>query len=99
MLSQQSTYRRYQHHLAEMHEALNPTSKLLLVEPRLHVGRRDFEKQVAAALEAKLELLPRPSVRLSHAGLLAKGSPITRAASTAGTFESGFSVTGAPRAN
>jgi ubiquinone/menaquinone biosynthesis C-methylase UbiE len=57
---------------AEMHEALNPDGKLLLVEPRLHVGRRDFEKEVAAALEAKLKLLARPSVRLSHAALFAK---------------------------
>ena len=57
---------------AEMHEALNPDGRLLLVEPRLHVGRRDFENEVDAALEAKLKLLARPSVRLSHAALLAK---------------------------
>ena len=66
---------------AEMHEALNANGKLLLVEPRLHIGRRDFEKQVAAAVEAKLKLVARPSVRLSHAALLAKASPITRAGS------------------
>ena len=57
---------------AEMHEALNPNGKLLLAEPKLHVGRRDFEKEVDAALEAKLKLLARPSVRLSHAALFAK---------------------------
>ena len=56
----------------EMYAALNPDGKLLLVEPRLHVGRRDFEKEVGAALEAKLKLLARPSVRLSHAALFAK---------------------------
>ena len=57
---------------AEVHEALNPDGKVLLVEPRLHVGRRDFEKEVAAALEAKLKLLARPTVRFSHGALLAK---------------------------
>ena len=58
--------------LAEMHDALNPDGRLLLVEPKLHVGRRDFEKEVDAALEAKLKLLARPTVRFSHAALLAK---------------------------
>src|SRR5882762_8265134 len=29
----------------EMHEALNPDGKLLLVEPRFHVRRSDFEKE------------------------------------------------------
>ena len=50
---------------AEIHEALNPNGKLLLVEPKLHVGRGDFEKEVGAALEANFELVSRPSVRLS----------------------------------
>jgi len=57
---------------AETHEALNPDGRLLLVEPKLHVGRKDFEKEVDAALEAKLKLLARPSVRLSRAALFAK---------------------------
>jgi len=59
---------------AEMNEALNPDGKLLLVEPKLHVGRRGFEKEVAAAVEARLNLIARPSVRLSHAALFAKES-------------------------
>jgi len=58
----------------EMDEALNPDGKLLLVEPKLHVERRYFEKEVAAALEAKLELLARPSVCLSRAAIFAKRS-------------------------
>src|SRR5437016_3235034 len=37
-----------------------PNGKLLLVEPKLHVGRRDFEKEAAAALEEKLKPLARP---------------------------------------
>ncbi len=57
---------------AEMHEALNPPGKLLLVEPKFHVRRREFEKEVDAALEAKFKLLARPSVRLSRAALFAK---------------------------
>jgi len=57
---------------AEMHEALNPEGKLLLVEPRLHVTRRNFQAEVDAALRANLKLLARPSVRLSRAGLFGK---------------------------
>jgi ubiquinone/menaquinone biosynthesis C-methylase UbiE len=57
---------------AEVHEALNPDGQLLLVEPKLHVGRRDFENEVNTALKAKLKLLARPSVRLSQAALFAK---------------------------
>jgi ubiquinone/menaquinone biosynthesis C-methylase UbiE len=56
----------------EMHEALNPDGKLLLVEPKLHVGRRDFENEVNTAVKAKLKLLARPSVHLSRAALFAK---------------------------
>ena len=56
----------------EMHEALNPKRKLLLVEPKLHVVRRDFKKEVDAALGAKFSLLARPSVRFSHAALFVK---------------------------
>ena len=59
---------------AELREALNPHGKLLLVEPRLHVGRKHFEREVLAALEAKLELLARPMVRLSRAALFEKRS-------------------------
>ena len=57
---------------AELHEALKTNGKLLLVEPKLHVGRRNFEKEVDAALEARFELLARPSIRLSRAALFAK---------------------------
>src|SRR5678815_4248715 len=56
----------------EMHGALNPDGKLLLVEPKLHVRQRDFENEVNTALKAKLKLVARPSVRLSQAALFAK---------------------------
>jgi len=56
----------------EMHEALNIEGKLLLVEPKFHVGRGSFEKEVDAGLSAKLKLIARPSVRLSRAALFAK---------------------------
>ena len=57
---------------AEMHEALNPGGKLLMVEPRLHVPRRIFQGEVDAALRANFKLLAQPSVRLSRAGLFGK---------------------------
>ena len=57
---------------AEMHEALNPGGKLLLVEPKGHVTRREFQAEVDAALRANLKLLAQPSVRLSRAALFTK---------------------------
>ena len=57
---------------AEMHESLNPDGKLLLVEPKLHVRRREFQREVDAALEARFQLLGRPPVRFSRAALFAK---------------------------
>jgi cyclopropane fatty-acyl-phospholipid synthase-like methyltransferase len=57
---------------AELHESLNPEGKLLLVEPKLHVGRTEFQGEVDAASEAGFRLLGRPSVRLSYAALFSK---------------------------
>ncbi|MBI4664166.1 MAG: class I SAM-dependent methyltransferase [Verrucomicrobia bacterium] len=57
---------------AEMHEALNPEGKLLLVEPKLHVRRQDFEEEVDAALKSEFTLLAGPSIRFSHAALFLK---------------------------
>jgi len=57
---------------AEMHEALNLNGKLLLVEPQFHVRRRDFEKEVDAALSMNFKLLARPIIRLSRAALFGK---------------------------
>ena len=59
---------------AELHEALNPGGQLLLVEPKLHVGRRNFGNEVDAALEAGFKLLARPAVRLSQAALFVKAA-------------------------
>lgn len=58
-----------------MHEALNPNGKLLLVEPKLHVRPRYFEREVNAALQANFKLIERPSVRLSHAALFVCSTP------------------------
>jgi ubiquinone/menaquinone biosynthesis C-methylase UbiE len=57
---------------AELHEALNPESKVLLVEPKLHVGRNEFGDEVRIASGVGFELLARPPVRLSRAALFAK---------------------------
>lgn len=57
---------------AEMHEVLNSEGKLLLVEPKLHVTRSEFQAEVDAALRANFKLLAQPSIRLSRAGLFGK---------------------------
>ncbi|MBI2948497.1 MAG: hypothetical protein HYY23_12705 [Verrucomicrobia bacterium] len=56
----------------EMYEALNAQGKFLLVEPKIHIGSRQFEKEVDAALAANFKLVERPAVRLSLAALFAK---------------------------
>ena len=58
--------------LAEMRELLSANGKLLLVEPKLHVGRGEFRKEMEAAWKAKFTLVARPTIRLSHAALFAK---------------------------
>jgi ubiquinone/menaquinone biosynthesis C-methylase UbiE len=58
--------------LKEVRQLLNQKGKLLLVEPKLHVAKREFQAEVDIAVKAGLTLLTQPSVRLSRAALFAK---------------------------
>ena len=58
--------------LAQVYAALKADARLLVVEPRGHVGAADFASTVNLALEAGFAAGRAPRVRFSRAALLAK---------------------------
>ncbi len=50
---------------------LAPGGRLLIAEPRFHVGERLFEEEIEAATRAGLRIDDRPAIRLSRAAVLA----------------------------
>jgi ubiquinone/menaquinone biosynthesis C-methylase UbiE len=56
--------------LRQVHELLKPGGRLLLVEPRGHVGKVQFEASLADAANVGLRLEARPRVGFSRAALL-----------------------------
>jgi SAM-dependent methyltransferase len=55
--------------LAEVRACLKPGGRLLVAEPRLHVGGAEFERSVEVARSAGLEIFAHPAVALSRAVL------------------------------
>jgi ubiquinone/menaquinone biosynthesis C-methylase UbiE len=55
---------------AELRATLAPGGKVLVVEPRGHVGEDEFEAELAAAAGAGLRRVPGPSFWRSHTALL-----------------------------
>jgi SAM-dependent methyltransferase len=53
--------------LAEVRACLKPDGRLLIAEPRIHVGGAAFERSVEAARQAGLLAVTRPAVALSRA--------------------------------
>jgi ubiquinone/menaquinone biosynthesis C-methylase UbiE len=53
----------------QLREALLPGATLLICEPKLHVLKRAFERNVRAARRVGFEERSRPKIRLSHAAL------------------------------
>jgi len=58
--------------LAQLAVALRPEGRLLVAEPRLHIGSRDFAGLLAVAAQAGLEPIARPPIRWSRAALLVR---------------------------
>ena len=50
--------------------ALSPGGVFFVAEPKIHVSRRHFERQLAIASEEGLVIAARPHVALSHAAVL-----------------------------
>ena len=57
---------------AEVYESLKAGASLLLAEPAGHVSASEFECEVKAAAEARLNSVDRPIIRRSHTVLLQK---------------------------
>jgi 2-polyprenyl-3-methyl-5-hydroxy-6-metoxy-1,4-benzoquinol methylase len=60
----------------QLQAALKPAARFLLAEPKLHVSRTQFDGEIAAAQNAGLALLDRPSIPLSHSALFGCGQPV-----------------------
>jgi ubiquinone/menaquinone biosynthesis C-methylase UbiE len=55
--------------LAEVRACLRSGGRLLIAEPRMHVGNAAFERSAAVAASVGLAPIPGPAVALSRAGL------------------------------
>jgi len=56
----------------EIFTLLKAEGRLLLVEPKIHVARRSFERTLTVCREMGLQLLEEPAISLSRAALLIK---------------------------
>jgi SAM-dependent methyltransferase len=56
----------------QVHEALRPGGRLLILEPKGHVSPGGFDDEVTLAARAGFTTLDRPLARRSHAALLSK---------------------------
>ena len=64
----------------QLRSVLNPTGKLLLVEPKLfHVSRGEFERTTAIASESGFRILPGPRLGLSWTAVLEPGNAVSTA--------------------
>lgn len=60
--------------LGEVRDALRPGGRFLVVEPRVHVSRSNFERTLAIARELGFGIEPGPDVRLSRSAVLVKSA-------------------------
>lgn len=59
-------------YFARMAQSVRSGGHMLLVEPYVHVSRKNFDNEVAAARNAGFEVVKEPSIFFSHAALLKK---------------------------
>lgn len=58
--------------LAQIVDSLRPGGQFLVIEPRMHVRKRDFEHALELACSRNLVEIERPRIRISRAALLQK---------------------------
>lgn len=56
----------------EVYAAIKPTGRLLVLEPKGHVSKKDFERTVLTAKQAGFQVMDQPKVSRSRAVLLGK---------------------------
>ena len=57
--------------LAQVKACLKENGRFLIVEPKMHVGRKSYQKTIKLAEECWLKMVERPKVGLNHAAVLA----------------------------
>ncbi|MFC1544783.1 class I SAM-dependent methyltransferase [Gemmatimonadota bacterium] len=62
----------FQRFFLRLHALLNSGAKFLLLEPRFHIGEKDFQRELDLAAEAGLETIERSSGRSGRKALLEK---------------------------
>jgi ubiquinone/menaquinone biosynthesis C-methylase UbiE len=58
----------------QLNSNLDPNGKLLIAEPKMHVGARHFQKILERAQTVGLKLAEQPSIRFSHSALFKKST-------------------------
>lgn len=58
--------------LREIHNALRPEGRLLIVEPRIHVSKANFDRTAEIAWNVGFRIDPGPSVRFSRSMMLVR---------------------------
>ncbi len=58
--------------IEQVRDALKPDAQFLYVEPKWHVARSDFQRQVEHAVKIGFAVIERPQISISYAALLAR---------------------------
>jgi ubiquinone/menaquinone biosynthesis C-methylase UbiE len=61
--------------IEELKSLLNPSGRILIVEPMIHVNRRSFSEMIARIESAGLQIMARPHVAFSRSVLLEAKNP------------------------
>jgi ubiquinone/menaquinone biosynthesis C-methylase UbiE len=61
-----------QNFFTELSSVLKDDGKFLMVEPKLHVSRKQFDVEIETAYQAGFALLENPVIPLSHSAILVK---------------------------
>jgi len=59
--------------LAEIYKLLKPDGLFLIVEPKIHVSKRNFSRTMETAKEVGFSVKENPGIRISHSALLSRG--------------------------
>ena len=59
----------------QLHSILRPSAKYLLVEPKMHTSKSEFEVIVNHCKDAGFDMIDRPAIKMSRTALFEKKSP------------------------
>ncbi len=64
--------------LKQVHTMLNSSGMLLVAEPKFHVSRSQFEREIAVAQSVGFRIKDKPTIAFSHSALLGKDEGNTK---------------------